>query len=1176
MSHSAFIVQLKSIVLLFIIASLTACGGSEDATTPPEVIPIVTDSDNDGIEDSLDNCPNTPSDTTVDANGCALVTVTDSDNDGVEDTLDNCPNTPSDSSVDSTGCVIITVTDSDNDGIEDSLDNCPNTPSDTTVDANGCALVTVTDSDNDGVEDILDNCPNTPSDSSVDSTGCVIITVTDSDNDGVEDTLDNCPNTPSDTTVDAKGCAVITTQPAVVLIQAEDYDDYHDLTTENQGGAPYRNDGVDIEVTTDQGGGYNIGYTQPSEWLSYQVTLAAGTYAISTRVASQTGNAQYSVSIDNNIIATDSVGATGGWQTYQTHELATFSVESGQHILRLDVISEAFNFNWLQIERVIDSDNDGVRDTLDSCIDTPAGAVINSQGCPDSDNDGVFDNRDSCPLTPADSYVDSSGCIAVQPLQEVAYENKRLTGGPDSALPGFTLYIFANDSESISTCNGGCAQQWPPVRVTDGIASGVPNLTTITRDDGSLQVAYQGRPLYFYLGDSNALDMLGAAIDGWDIQEFGLFGNLVPLYSSTTLLEHDLVETTADAVITRFADRGRDRHAKEDQFQQYDHYLSHYWTHRTARYKFTDYVAKGGTTIFVEWVTQWQLDALEFRAWYSGMNTVAQYHGNFGPDVVTVASGTFDDQLNQTSSTGDQYKYALTINEYRDVNGSREPLAVGQHMEIEVSQFLLGVPEGRANYYGTTYLYQIGVGGMVPWKTVGDFDDKSSQRENSHPIAQNGWLGGNTTLPYQYTNEPNDHFMQMATNLSSLNGQAFVLGRRIHHTSFVDGAHDEAVENGIFPAMIGKSGPHFINHSCASCHERNGRAAPADNGVPLDKWVFKIGDINGESESARGNVLQPSRTTGASDEGTVAIASWTDVDGLRSPNYQFSGDTPARFSARIAPQLVGLGLLEAIPEQTIVALEDINDEVAPFGISGKMQQVLDPVSGELRLGRFGWKAATSSIRHQVAAALNTDMGVTTSILPQVDCGATQRENNECTLADVELADEHLDNLVKYIALLGVRAQRNLDDAQVQQGQATFTTIGCSDCHTPTHQTSEYHPFSELRDQTIHPYTDLLLHDMGPGLADNLGEGNATGAEWRTTPLWGLGLSACVTGGVVNTIGGQGNEACTPQHSYLHDGRARSIEEAILWHGGEGQQSTTKYQQLANEEQLSLLAFLRSL
>lgn len=827
---------------------------------------------------------------------------------------------------------------------------------------------------------------------------------------------------------------------------------------------------------------------------------------------------------------------------------------------------------------------------LDEAIGEQGGARVNGWDIQtytqtnkqDEDNDGVLDSVDQCLNSPASAVVDESGCALAEQLEEVTGNGSILVAGKDAINPGFTLYVFANDAiNNGSVCNDGCAVNWPPLLVTDSAASGVENLTTVVRKDGTLQAAYNGKPLYYFINDEAIGEQRGSRINNWDVQEYNegvnaSLGDIVPLYNQSTVQEPAILYETSDAVITKFADRGRDRHAKEDQFQQYDHYLSHYWTHRTARMKFTDYVAKGGSSIKVEWVTEWKLQSLEFRAWYYGMNTVAEYHGNYGGGVVVESYGTYDNDLVQISTAGDQYKYSLIINQYRGLNGETSALAIGQHMEIEISQFLDAVPEGRTNYYGTTYLYQVGKGGMVPWQTKGDFAIKSSERENSYPIDSKGWLGGKTTLPYQYTNEPNDHFMQMATNLSSVNGQPFVLGRRVLHTSFVDGLHDEDPANGKFSELSGKAGPHFVNTSCVSCHERNGRAAPAQVGENLDKWVFKIADSNGQADPERGHVLQPRSLGNLKNEGSVSIASWTEANGLRSPNYQFSTGTPEKFSARIAPQLVGLGLMEAIAEEDILAMEDIDDKVAPFGISGKAQKVIDPVTSQTRLGRFGWKAGTSSVKHQVAAALNTDMGVMTSVLPEPDCGSTQKAEGGCPDSDVELADEHLTNLVKYISLLGVRAQRRLGDPKVQNGQLLFASIGCVDCHTDTLTTSEHHPLTELVGQTIHPYTDMLLHDMGEGLADNLGEGLASGSEWRTTPLWGIGLSACVTGGVVNPIGGQGNEVCTPVHSYLHDGRARSIEEAILWHGGEGQSSNTKYQQLSSDEKEDLLEFLNSL
>ncbi|MBU2882018.1 carbohydrate-binding protein [Psychrosphaera sp. B3R10] len=960
-------------------------------------------------------------------------------------------------------------------------------------------------------------------------------------------------------------------------IEAEDYVAFTDSDSINEGGA-LNTDGVDIEATNDSGGGYNIGWTQVGETLSYSISLPKGDYELQSRVASEVGGGAFSVTINNQLIGTDQVSPTGGWQTFEDHIVGGFQIaEGGEFSLVLTVTGANFNLNWLKVDSIIDTDADGIKDSGDLCPTTPANMSVNKDGCPDSDADGIFDNYDQCADTEADTQVDYHGCELVSPLLEVAEASLLLVGGQDSSKPNYTLYVFDADiGQSTSQCNDQCAVNWPPLLAEDNAANGVAGLGLITRNDATQQVTFEGKPLYFYIGDQAESDKKGDDVPGWHSVSVGQVGDLTALYNVGTVQEPAIHYVFEDKVITKLADRGRDRHAKEDQFQQYDHYLSHYWTHRTARFKFTDNVASGGNKILVEWVSEWKLQALEFRAWYSGMNTVAQYHGNYEPDVVEHGKGTYDNEMEKISDEGDQYKYSLEINEYRNLHGSRESLAVGQYMEIEVSQFLDGVPEGRTNYYGTTYLYQVGTGGMVPWKTVGDFDDKSSERENSHPIDQAAWLGGKTTLPYQYTNEPNDHYMQMATNLSSVNGQPFVLGRRVHHTSFVDGSHDEDPANGTFNALKDLSNTRMVNHSCASCHERNGRAAPAEIGESLTKWVFKVATADGETHPTLGNVLQPDTLADFDSEGQVVIANWLEEDGLRQPQYQFTGVRPDKFSARIAPPLIGLGLLEAIGEQAIIALEDVDDKVAPFGISGRAQKVIDPVTGDTRLGRFGWKAATSSVKHQVAAALNTDIGVKTTVLPVLDCGSEQNAKHQCDKGSATLDDEHLDNLVKYISLLGVRAQRDIDQTNVINGKALFSQIGCADCHTPTFTTVEYHPLVELAGQTIHPYSDMLLHDMGPGLADNLGEGLASGAEWRTTPLWGIGLSACVTGGVVNLIGGQGNEVCTPVHSYLHDGRARTLEEAILWHGGESEASKEQYEQLSEDEKSAVLAFLKSL
>ncbi len=632
-------------------------------------------------------------------------------------------------------------------------------------------------------------------------------------------------------------------------------------------------------------------------------------------------------------------------------------------------------------------------------------------------------------------------------------------------------------------------------------------------------------------------------------------GNIVPLYNSSTPLEPAIKVQQGNQLITRIADRARDRHAKESHFQAYDHWLSFYWEHRTAAIEIIETQFPDDTaSIRMNVRTQFRLNDTEAenRWFYRGIGTVAEYCDN--GTMVVVDDLNYYKERTHNCRTG-------------------QPIRKGDKLEFELSQFLApNVPQGRAPYYGTTYLYIVGEG-LVPWDILpGTFNTPTfgGGTKDSVKIPESAWLGGGTTLHYDHSNEPDNHYLQMATNLGYNNGQPFVLGRRVHHTSFVDGTHDEHAENGVFPGMPGKAGPHYVNDRCTACHVRNGRAAPANLGEPLDKWVFKVGDANGNPHPQLGRTLQPKSSGGAASEGIVSLQSWSNVGGLRAPNYQFSGVQPATFSARIAPSLVGMGLLEAIPESAILAKEDPNDANGD-GISGRANRVIDPITGQTRLGRFGYKAGTSSVKHQVASALNNDMGVRTSVLPNPDCGSAQ---NDCGPSGVELADTHLNDLVKYNSLLGVRPQRNINDAAVQRGKTQFTNIGCASCHTPTHQTSAHHPLAELRNQTIHPYTDLLLHDMGPGLADNLGEGEASGSEWRTAPLWGLGLSACVTGGVTNA--GQGQQVCTPVHSYLHDGRARTIEEAILWHGGEGEASKNAYQALNSSQKQDVLRFLESL
>ncbi|NND59439.1 MAG: thiol oxidoreductase, partial [Gammaproteobacteria bacterium] len=619
----------------------------------------------------------------------------------------------------------------------------------------------------------------------------------------------------------------------------------------------------------------------------------------------------------------------------------------------------------------------------------------------DADNDGVPDLFDLCPGTPPGSTVDADGCEIVTQVNEVASAAGILTGGAGSASPGFALYVFDNDlGTGGSTCNGGCATTWPPLLVSDGNPSGAASLASITRDDGSTQVTYQGRPLYFYAGDANPGDTNGQGLGGvwWTVEYIQLYD---PLFDETTVLEPALQEDTPTALITRFADRARDRHAREDEYKAYDHYLSFYWEHRTAAIEIVDPIGRGGDTITFNVTTQWPLHPLqaELRFFYRGLNTVAEYHNN----------GVMTDLGNLN------YTRAVSYN-----NKTNAPLQPGDRLEFELSQFLQGTPNGRDNYYGTAFLYIVGQG-LVPWEARGVFGDFSTELEDSYPIPQQGWLGGNGTLPYQYSDEPDNHFLQMPTNLSGINGQVFVEGRRVHHTDFGDGSHNEAPENADFNELAGFLGGNYVNRSCVACHVRNGRALPPATGVDLDQYVVAVSDGSGNPDPQVGAILQPLSTTG-NGEGGIQITSWTESGGLRSPNYSFTGYQPTNFAARIAPQLVGMGLLEAIAETDLENLAD-PDDADSDGISGRLRLVTDPETGQTRVGRFGWKASQAKLRHQVAAALNGDIGVLNSVMPQADCGSQQ---TGCDASVAELDDEKLDKLTAYIALLGVRARRDLD------------------------------------------------------------------------------------------------------------------------------------------------------
>ncbi|MBK6996079.1 MAG: c-type cytochrome [Lewinellaceae bacterium] len=377
-------------------------------------------------------------------------------------------------------------------------------------------------------------------------------------------------------------------------------------------------------------------------------------------------------------------------------------------------------------------------------------------------------------------------------------------------------------------------------------------------------------------------------------------------------------------------------------------------------------------------------------------------------------------------------------------------------------------------------------------------------------------------------------------------------------------------------------GPIFNAISCSSCHFKDGRAKPpAQPEDPLNGLLFRLSipgtDAYGGplGDPVYGGQLQDKAILNVQNEARVRV-SYQEISGqyadgasysLRQPVYEFLdlgfGDfAPGMmFSPRIGPQMPGLGLLEIIPEADIIAFADETDS-DQNGISGRPNYVWDVETQQVVMGRFGWKANQPNLSQQTAGAFNGDLGITSTLFPQDHLSPTQQQQypNVPNGGTPEISDDIFQKVVSYTRTLAVPARRDHDDQTVLRGKFLFNQVNCSGCHRPLMNTGLGGEIAALRDQKIWPYTDLLLHDMGSGLADNRPDFLATGTEWRTPPLWGIGL--------IQTVN---------QHSFLlHDGRARNIEEAILWHAGEAEKSRDEFKKLSKADRDALLKFVESL
>ncbi|HMV69208.1 MAG TPA: di-heme oxidoredictase family protein, partial [Myxococcota bacterium] len=419
---------------------------------------------------------------------------------------------------------------------------------------------------------------------------------------------------------------------------------------------------------------------------------------------------------------------------------------------------------------------------------------------------------------------------------------------------------------------------------------------------------------------------------------------------------------------------------------------------------------------------------------------------------------------------------------------------------------------------------------LVVWGCSGDTTPEAIGVEPGEELA-----GGETTV-WEVSERS---FSLSARNLDFERRGPFFTGNSLFNQAWVVAPASTEGRDGL--------GPVFNARSCSGCHFHDGRGHPPEDGEPMSQALVRLSvpgaDGHPAPDPVYGGQLQPFGIPGVPGEGSATLR-WVEVPGayddgepwsLRRPELDMTGDlgpfaAGLMTSVRVAPQMIGLGLLEWIDEADLLAVED-PDDADGDGVSGRANRLGD--AG--RLGRFGWKANQPDLLEQTAGAFLGDMGITTALHPTQDCGAGQ---SACAAAptggEPEADDTALDRVSYYSHFLAVPARR--DVAGVIEGKRLFHEAGCAACHVPSWTTGEAAEWPELSEQTIWPYTDLLLHDLGPDLADGRPDGEAGGQEWRTPPLWGIGLVPVVNG----------------HDRLLHDGRARGVAEAILWHGGEAQ------------------------
>lgn len=428
------------------------------------------------------------------------------------------------------------------------------------------------------------------------------------------------------------------------------------------------------------------------------------------------------------------------------------------------------------------------------------------------------------------------------------------------------------------------------------------------------------------------------------------------------------------------------------------------------------------------------------------------------------------------------------------------------------------------------------------------------------------YSGGETTV---FDISPNA-FGSIASNLPNDLQIDFGVGNSLFNQNWVTAPASTTARDGL--------GPLFNARACSGCHFKDGRGRPPTlNGEFSHGLLLRLNTGNGDfgapiPDVNYGGQLQDQSIQTVDAEAEFEI-SYEEITGnypdgtsysLRKPTYIIINLTQGiltatHISPRVANHMSGMGLLEAINESTLLSFADEND-ADNDGISGRPNYVWDVESNSIKLGRFGWKANQPSVRQQVAGAFSGDLGITTSIFPEENCPPTVICEDIPNGGTPEISNENLDKTVLYSSTLAVPGRRDWGNQDVLEGKNLFEQANCVACHIAKITTGTHPTIDALSNQTIRPYTDLLLHDMGDGLADGSQDFLATANEWRTPPLWGIGL--------IETVN---------DHTFLlHDGRARNFEEAILWHGGEAGNSKNTFKNFTSSDRQKLILFLNSL